>query len=162
LPSVHGCTELSDAHRTVDSTTAGNPLIGYFLLWGAPDCRVGGTGPSGAPCDCWSEADVATSCWLASTPDCLTLRADGLINYSQRMLKFSRVSSTTDRASDCPVHTGLSSAHQTVRWVTPDRPVQRSPPTFYFSILFSFAPFWLDFIKSPALREIWLVPKPID
>jgi hypothetical protein len=64
LPSVCGCTGLSGAHQTVNSATVENPLIGYFLLLGAPDCSVGGTGPYGAPHDCWPRADVDTSCWL--------------------------------------------------------------------------------------------------
>jgi hypothetical protein len=50
-------------HRTVNSATAENPLIGYFLL-------LGGTGPSDAPLDRWHEADVATRRWLTGTPDC--------------------------------------------------------------------------------------------
>jgi hypothetical protein len=40
LPSVRGCTGLSSAHRTVNSATTKNPLIGYFLLLGAPDRPV--------------------------------------------------------------------------------------------------------------------------
>jgi hypothetical protein len=40
LPSVHGCIGLSGAHRTMNSATTKNPLIGYFLLLGASDCPV--------------------------------------------------------------------------------------------------------------------------
>jgi hypothetical protein len=40
LPSVRGCTGLSGAHRTVNIATVENPLIGYFLLLGAPDRLV--------------------------------------------------------------------------------------------------------------------------
>jgi hypothetical protein len=83
LPSVRGCIGLSDAHRTVNSATTKNPLIGYFMLLGAPDCPVGGTRPSGAPFNCWPEPDVSTSRWLPGTPDYLAHRADGLVNYSR-------------------------------------------------------------------------------
>jgi hypothetical protein len=69
---------------------------GCLLSTGAPDnehyngrespdwllSASGGTGPSGAPLDRWSVADVATSRWLAGTPDCLALHADGPMNYS--------------------------------------------------------------------------------
>jgi hypothetical protein len=57
LPSVHGCTRLSDAHRAVNSAREQNPLIGYFLL-------LGGTGLFGAPVDHWPPVDVAASHWL--------------------------------------------------------------------------------------------------
>jgi hypothetical protein len=62
-------------HRTVNSATAKNPLIGYFLL-------LGGTGLYSAPFDRWPEADVATSRWLAGTPDGPAHRVDGPVNYS--------------------------------------------------------------------------------
>jgi hypothetical protein len=52
LSSVRGCTELSSAHRTVNSATATKSLIGQFPVLGAPTCHVGGTGSSDAPCDC--------------------------------------------------------------------------------------------------------------
>jgi hypothetical protein len=113
LPSVCGCTELSGAHRTVSSATTENPLIGYFLLLGAPDCPVCGNKPSDAPCDRWSKADVAISRWLAGALDYPVLRADGLVNYSRHRIKFLRAGSTTDRAPDCPVGgTGPSGAMQ--------------------------------------------------
>ena len=88
-------------HRTVNSAMAENPLIGYVLL-------LGGTGPSGAPLDRWPEADVATSRWLAGTPDCSALRADGPVNYSRCRLKFPRASNMADRAPDCPVQRSLA------------------------------------------------------
>jgi hypothetical protein len=71
LSSVRGCTGLSSAHRTVNSAMATESLIGWFPIWGeaAPDRPVGGTGLSGAPCDRCLLADVATSHWLAGTPD---------------------------------------------------------------------------------------------
>jgi hypothetical protein len=48
LPFVRGCTGLSSAHRTVNSATTRDPLIGDFLLlerhwtvwWVAPDRPV--------------------------------------------------------------------------------------------------------------------------
>jgi hypothetical protein len=83
LPSVRGCTGLSGAHRTVNSATTTKSLIGWFPVLGAPDCLMGSIGPSGAPCDCWPPTDVATSCWLAGTPDCSTLHTDGLMNYNR-------------------------------------------------------------------------------
>jgi hypothetical protein len=73
LPSVRGCTGLSGAHWIVNNATATESLIGWFPVLGgggaAPDCPVGGTGLSGAPCDRCLLADVATSHWLAGTPD---------------------------------------------------------------------------------------------
>jgi hypothetical protein len=84
LPSVRGCTRLSGAHRTVNNAMTKNPLIGYFLLLGAPDCPVCGSGPSDAPIVRWLETDVATSRWLASTPDYPAHRVDGPVNYSRQ------------------------------------------------------------------------------
>jgi hypothetical protein len=69
-----------------------------------------GTGLSGGLGDHWPWADVATSHWLASTPDCSALSAEGPVNYSRRRLEFSRAGSWPNRAPDCLVHTGLSSA----------------------------------------------------
>jgi hypothetical protein len=51
MPSVRGCTELSGAHRTVNSARAQNPLIGCFPVLGASDRPVWGTELSGAPVD---------------------------------------------------------------------------------------------------------------
>jgi hypothetical protein len=85
---VHGCTGLSGAHRIVNSVATENHMIGWFPVLGAPDCLVGGTGPSSAPCDCWPSTEVATSRWLAGTPDCPALRVDGPMNYSRCRLKF--------------------------------------------------------------------------
>jgi hypothetical protein len=105
-------------HRTVqctpDSEQCNNKESLDWLL-----SASGGTRPSGAPCDRWSEA----------------LHVDSPVNYSRRMLKFSRASSTTDHAPDCP----------------PDRPVGGTRPSgamhpnplSSFSILFSFTPFGL-------------------
>jgi hypothetical protein len=69
LPSVHGCTGLSGAHWTVNNAPTENRVIGWFPVLGAPDCPVGSTGPSDAPCDCGPSADVTASHWLADTPD---------------------------------------------------------------------------------------------
>jgi hypothetical protein len=41
LPSVRGCTELSGAHRTVNSARAQNHVIGWFPVLGAPDHSMG-------------------------------------------------------------------------------------------------------------------------
>jgi hypothetical protein len=73
---------------------------------------VGDTGPFGAPYDRWSPTDVASSRWLAGTPDFLALHADGLVNYSRRRLKFPRADCSADRTQDCPVHTGPSDSTQ--------------------------------------------------
>jgi hypothetical protein len=92
---------------------------------------VGGTGPSGAPLDRWPRADVATSRWLAGTPDCPSLHTDGPVNYSRRRLKFLRADYSADRATDCPMGgTGPSGSTQTSR-------------LSLFSILISFAHFGL-------------------
>jgi hypothetical protein len=126
LPSVRGCTGLSGAHRTVNSATTKNPLIGYFLLLGAPDCPVCGNGPSDAPFVCWLETDVATSRWLASTPDCLAHRVDGPVNYSRQRLIFLE---NWLFGGSC---IGLSSGwHRTVRSYT-----ERSN-FFFFNLSFS-------------------------
>jgi hypothetical protein len=137
----------SRVHQTVRCTPDNEQCndrespIGYFLL-------LGGTGLSSAPCDCWSEADVATSRWLAGAPGCPVLRADGPVNCSRRRLKFSRVGSTADRAPDCSVHTGLSGGwHRTIR-------CNSIHPISPFSTLFSFAPFCFGFITSLALIQI--------
>jgi hypothetical protein len=90
-------------HRTVNSATTKNPLIGYFLLLGAPDYPVGSTGPSGASFDRWPEANVATSRWLAGTPNCPAHRANGSMNYSQQRLIFLRAGCSADHAPDSPV-----------------------------------------------------------
>jgi hypothetical protein len=106
LPSVHGCIGLSDAHWKVNSAMPTKSLIDKFPVLGAPYYPVGGIEPSGAPCDCWLPAYVATSRWLAGTPD-------GPMNYSLRRLKFLRAGCSTDRASDCSVGgTGPSGATQ--------------------------------------------------
>jgi hypothetical protein len=51
-------------------------------------------------------------------------------------------------------YTGLSGAHQIVRWVVPNRPVLRSPVHFLLFISCSVLLLWIDFIKSLALRQI--------
>jgi hypothetical protein len=72
---------------------------------------------------------------VAGTSDCLALRTDGQVNYSRHRLKFSRAGRWADCASDYPVGgSGPSGAAQ-------------SSTLFLFLSLFSFAPFWLDFIK---------------
>jgi hypothetical protein len=71
-------------------------MIGLFPV-------LGGTGLSGAPGDRGPLADVAASRWLAGTPDCTALRADGPVNYSRCRLKFPRAATLVDRAPDCPV-----------------------------------------------------------
>jgi hypothetical protein len=91
-----------------------NLWLGSFLFWGAPDCPVGGTGPSGAPCDRCPPGGVATSRWLAGTPDYPVLRADGPVNYSRRRLKFSRTGYSADCAPDCSVHTRVSDECESV------------------------------------------------
>jgi hypothetical protein len=117
---------------------------------------MGGTGSSGAPCDRWPRADVATSRWLAGIPDYLTHHADGLVNYSRRRLKFWRAGCSTDRAPDCPVHTELSGGwHRTVR-------CNAEQSTLSFFNLSLFCSFWLNFIRSLALRQIWFVHKTIE
>jgi hypothetical protein len=141
LPSVRGCTRLSDAHQTMNSARESPDWLlsasgGHQTIWWvAPDRPVHhmivGPGPT------WPLSVGATG-----TTDCLVLRADGPVNYSWRRLKFPRGSSLVDRA--------------------PDYPAQRSPVQFLLLNLTLFCSFWLDFIKSLALREIWLVPKTID
>jgi hypothetical protein len=108
LSSVHGCTGLSDTHRTLHSTTATDRLIACFPL-------LGGTGPSGrwdrtVRCTYWplAPADVSTSYWLASRPDCLVLHVGRPVNYSRRSLVFLE-SSPFGRI-----------VHRIVRWVAPD------------------------------------------
>jgi hypothetical protein len=121
LPSVHGCTGLSGAHQIVNSSTTTKSLIGWFLVLGAPNCPVGGTKPSGAPCDRWPSADVVTNHWLAGTPDGPVLCADSPMNYSRCRLKFPRASCSVDRAPDCPMSgTEPSGAVQT----SPSSPFQ--------------------------------------
>jgi hypothetical protein len=72
-----------------------------------------GTGPSGAPGDSWPSTDMAACCWLAGTPDCPALRADGPVNYNRRRLKFPRATTLADHAPDCPESgTGPSDATQ--------------------------------------------------
>jgi hypothetical protein len=80
----------------------------FGRLW-LPSVR-GCTGLSCAPSDRCPSVDVAGSRWLAGTPDCPTFCANGSMNYSRCRLKFPRAASWPDRASDCAVHTGLSSA----------------------------------------------------
>jgi hypothetical protein len=66
LPSVRRCTGLSGAHWTLHSATVTNILIGWFPVLGAPDRLVGGTGLSGAPCDCWLRLTCPLAVgWLA-------------------------------------------------------------------------------------------------
>jgi hypothetical protein len=62
LPSVRRCTRLSGAQWTVQRLRI--VWLAAFLFWGAPDCPVGGTRLSGAPIDCWTPTDVASSRWL--------------------------------------------------------------------------------------------------
>jgi hypothetical protein len=131
LPSVCGCIGLSDAHRTVRCTPDTALCNDYKSSDWLVSCS-GGIGPSGAPCDHCPLADVATSRWLAGTPDCPALHTDGLMNYSQCRLKFPRAGSWSNRAPDCLVGgTGPSGA------------IQWSP---FFSSLFRspFAPFGLS------------------
>jgi hypothetical protein len=61
LPSVRGCTELSGAHRTMNSAQAENRVIGWFLVLGGTGSSSRGTGLSGAPLDRWPTTNVATS-----------------------------------------------------------------------------------------------------
>jgi hypothetical protein len=105
LPSIHGCTGLSDAHRIMNSATATNRVIGCFPV-------LGGTRPSDGGhqtvrCATWLLllADVVASHCAAGTPDCPASRADRLANYSRRRLEFLRTSNWLDRAPDYPVHT---------------------------------------------------------
>jgi hypothetical protein len=113
-------TGLSGAYRIVNSGTTKNPLIGYFLLpEGAPDYPMCGTRPSGAPFVYWPEADVATSRWLAGTPDGPAHCADGSVNYSRQRLIFPRAGCSADHSPDYPVHTRLYNGwHRTVRSYT--------------------------------------------
>jgi hypothetical protein len=148
LPSIRGCTGLSGAHRTLHSEMATNHLIILFpnlgghraVRWVAPGRPVGGTGLSGAPSDSCPPVDVATSHWLAGISDCLALRADGPVNYSRHRLKFPRVGSWSDHASD----------RRTVWWVAPDRLVLHNPAQFLlfqsYSILLLLT--WLHKVSS--------------
>jgi hypothetical protein len=105
--------------------------IGWFPVLGAPNCLVGGTGLSGAPCDYGPPADVATIHWQAGTSDSPAFHADGPMNYSQRRLKFRE-------------QAVRRTVHRTVRWVAPDRLVQhRAVHLLLFLIKVSFAPFGL-------------------
>jgi hypothetical protein len=78
-------------------------LIGWFPVLGAPDCPVGGTGPSGAPSGRWPSTDMATSRWLAGTPNYLALHMDSPVNYSRHRLKFPRTGCLADRAPNYAV-----------------------------------------------------------
>ena len=120
LPSVRWRTGLSGAHWIVNSTHMGRCKESSDWLVSASR----GTGLFGAPVDRWSGVDVATSRCAAGTPDCLVPRVECPVNYSRHSQKNLRAASL---AGPC---TGLSDAHQTVRWVAPDRPVLRSPAAF--------------------------------
>jgi hypothetical protein len=82
-----------------------------FLFWGHRTIR----------CTRWplAPADVSTSRWMADTPGCPALCANCPVIYSQHWLIFLE-SSPLVRP-----WTGLSGAHQTDRWVAPDRLVLR-------------------------------------
>jgi hypothetical protein len=88
----------------------------------------------------WAPADVSTSRWLDGTSDYSALRADCPVIYSRRWLIFPE---STPLVGPC---TELCGAHRTVRCY-----VEQS--NFLFSIKNVFCSFWLDFIKSLALRQ---------
>jgi hypothetical protein len=124
LISTFSCCEV---HRTIRCISDNEQCKGYkFSDWlvscsggtAELDRPVGGTRLPGAPCDRCLPTDMATSRWLAGTPDHSVLRTDGSMNYSQRRLKFSKA----DSLADC----------------APDRPVLRSRAQ---NLLLSFAPF---------------------
>jgi hypothetical protein len=149
LPSIHGWTGLWTVRRQRI------PSLANFYFWGHRTVRWG---HQSVRCATWPLllANVAASHCAAGTPDCSTPRADRPVNYSRRNLEFSRAASWPDRAPDCPVHTRLTGGwHRTVRCCA----VQH---TFSFFFLVFFCTFWLDFMKSLALRQIWLVYKTID
>jgi hypothetical protein len=115
---------------------AENRLIGWFpFLWSTGLSGVG-TGLSSAPYDRWLLVDVAGSRCTAGTPDCPAPRANCPTNYSRRSSENPRTESLANRAPNCPMHTELCGAHRTVRWVSPDCPVLRSPAPSLRSFLF--------------------------
>jgi hypothetical protein len=136
LPSVHGCTGQS----TVQQQRI--PWSVTFCFWGHRTVRW-------VASDHWPEVDVATSHWLAGTSDCPSHRADGLVNYSRQRLIF-----TESWLFDGPC-TRLSGGWHRIVWCYTDQ------SAFYFFNLNLFCFFLFDFIKSLALRQIWLVPKTI-
>jgi hypothetical protein len=137
-------------HRTIRCTpdTAQcndyESLIGWFPL-------LGGTGLSGAPNDYWPCANVSSSRWLAGTPDYPALHADCLMIYSRWWLILVESSPFSQ------------TVHSTILWVALDQVwCYADQSNFSFLIPNLVCSFWLDFIKSLALRQIWLVPKTID
>jgi hypothetical protein len=142
LSSVRGCTELSNAHRTLHSATAMNHLIGYFLLLGAPKSPVSDTRLSGAPIDYWFQltCQVAVGRVTHRTVQCSAWTVQCII--AERVCFFQ----------EQPVR---SNHHRTVR-CTPDCPVVGTGPSNAtqtnldapFSCQFSFAPFDLT-CRSP-------------
>jgi hypothetical protein len=112
LPSVRWCTELSGAHRTVNSTCTRRDrespdwLVSSSV--GHQTFRCGGTGLSGAPYDRWPEADVAASRCVAGTPDCPVPRADCPVNISERRVKNPRAESW---AGPCTVWSGATQSN---------------------------------------------------
>jgi hypothetical protein len=116
LPSIRGCTELSSAHQTMHNTTAMYLLIDWFPLLGSTEAS--GEWHRTARCSSWplASADVLTSHWSAGTSDCQSLCANYSVIYSRQRLLFWERPFCSDRAPDCPVHTGLFGGwHQTVR-----------------------------------------------
>jgi hypothetical protein len=106
LPSVRSCTELSSAHRTVNSTSIGRGKE-------SPDWLVSfSVGHQTVQCAIWLLAlvDVACSHCTAGAPDYPVI-------YSRRSQeKNPRATSCADHSPDCPVHTWLSGEwHRTVR-----------------------------------------------
>jgi hypothetical protein len=149
LPSVRGCTGLSDAHRTVNITRAGRDRE-------SPDWLVFASGGHRTVrCSCWPLAWCQRGHYplAVGSPDCPAPRADSLVNYSWRRLEFQRAPGWSDHAPDCPVHTGLSGGwHRTVRCCA----VQ------HFFFVSSFVSFGLYIAESLALRQTWLALKSID
>jgi hypothetical protein len=125
LPSVHGCTGLSGAHRTVNSTCTGRDKE-------SPDWLVSAFGVHRTiQCACrpLASADVVTNRCMTGAPDCPAPCADCPVNFSRHRLKNPRA---TSLAGLC---TGLSGAHQTFQWVAPARLVLRSSATFPYFFL---------------------------
>jgi hypothetical protein len=89
-------------------------------------------------------------CWYQSVFDPITPLFIADEGFFSREWPFR-----SDRAPKCPMHTGLSGMWNRTVWCYADQ------SNFLFFIPILFCSFWLDFIKSLALRQRWLVPKTI-
>jgi hypothetical protein len=124
-------------------TVQENPLIGYFLLLGVT--RLSGGWHQTVRCTTWS--------WARGRRGHYPLAL--LVQHTDRC--FTR----TVRWIIADV--GWNSREEAVWW-TVHQTIRRNAvlSNFSFLNLTLFCSFWLDFIKSLALRQIWLVPKTID